>query len=78
MDYTPTTEEVRDRFSLRLENSLETYGVRGKWFDRWLAEVKAQEAKAERQRIKQRLWDDGYLYEMERDHVWALIEGETE
>ena len=31
---------------------------------------------AERERIKQLLWDDGYLYEMERDHVWSLIEGE--
>ncbi len=73
MDYTPTTEEVR----LEITSDDESWITKAE-FDRWLAEVKAQEAKAERQRIKQRLWDDGYLYEMERDHVWALIEGETE
>ena len=71
-DYTPTTEEVRSDYAILADN----YTPRGKQFDRWLAEVKAQERKAERERIKQRLWDDGYLYEMERDHVWKLIEGE--
>ena len=78
-DYTPTTEEIRGAFaSIPSRDGGTRISETGKeLFDRWLAEVKAQERKAERERIKQRLWDDGYLYEMERDHVWALIEGET-
>ena len=79
-EYTPTTEEVRDGWVriINEDGSPSMLRISPEDFDRWLAEVKAQEAKAERERIKQRLWDDGYLYEMERDHVWALIEGETE
>ena len=77
--YTPTTEEVREVWALSRGAGL-GYGEKlpsnRMEFNRWLAEVKAQEAKAERERIKQRLWDDGYLYEMERDHVWLLIGGE--
>ena len=85
MSYTPTTEEVSGIYWWR--KLTDRYGVNAVYrnhteeeaqFDRWFAEVKAQEAKAERERIKQRLWDDGYLYEMERDHVWALIEGEVD
>jgi len=75
-DYTPTTEEVRFGYSIK-DGGLSIDWLQSEQvaeFDRWLAEVKAKEAKAERERIKQRLWDDGYLYEMERDHVWALIE----
>jgi len=77
-DYTPTTEEVYRAHwrgtPMRSEDGLREHVA----LDRWLAEVKAEKAKAERERIKQRLWDDGYLYEMERDHVWELIEGEAE
>ena len=79
LTYTPTTEVVEANYEY--SNWLQRAGNREQYeaeFDRWLDEVKAQEAKAERERIKQRLWDDGYLYEMERDHVWALIEGDVE
>ena len=75
--YTPTTEEVRRRYMFGCwQEYQDTSGDYKAEIDRWLAEVKAQERKAERERIKQRLWDDGYLYEMERDYVWLLIGGE--
>ena len=43
-DYTPTTEEVREIY---FESG---YKTTPEGFDRWLADVKAQEAKAERKR----------------------------
>ena len=42
--YTPTTEEVRSDYAILADN----YTPRGKQFDRWLTEVKAEE----RMRIK--------------------------
>lgn len=78
-DYTPTTDRVRADYIHGVGGTTWYEGKAdaiGSVFDCWLAEVKAQERKAERERIKQRLWDDGYLYEMERDHVWLLIGGE--
>ena len=50
-DYTPTTEEVRDAFSDYKEDDAGGWFKAQAGFDRWLAEVKAQERKAERERI---------------------------
>ena len=43
-DYTPTTEEVRQGYvSLSKLNLKDPYhAIVSEWFDRWLAEVKAQ------------------------------------
>lgn len=51
-DYTPTTEEVRDAFSWRDGVGGQSYEQQ---FDRWLAEVKAQARKAEREYLIQYL-----------------------
>ena len=50
MDYTPTTEEVRRGYvSLSKLNLQDPYhAIVSEWFDRWLAEVKAQ------------IWDEAY------------------
>ena len=76
-DYTPTTEEVRDKYASWSDAYPE--------FDRWLAEVKAQE----RERIIKLLedtpatrttWiDDGIsVYALDKDDFIALIKGEEQ
>ncbi len=76
-DYTPTTEEVR--------NSYASWSDAYPEFDRWLAEVKAQE----RERIIKLLedtpatrttWiDDGIsVYALDKDDFIALIKGEEQ
>ena len=80
-DYTPTTEEVR--------NSYASWSDAYPEFDRWLAEVKAQERKAERERTIKLLedtpatrttWiDDGIsVYALDKDDFIALIKGEEQ
>ncbi len=49
-DYTPTTEEVRARYNADEFGYSAGLNDPCPEFDRWLAEVKAQEAKAERKR----------------------------
>ena len=77
MDYTPTTEEVRNKYASWSDAYPE--------FDRWLAEVKAQE----RERIIKLLedtpatrttWiDDGIsVYALDKDDFIALIKGEEQ
>ena len=42
-DYTPSTEEVRRQYAFGVANeTFSSWGDAEKWFDRWLAEVKAQ------------------------------------
>ena len=70
-DYTPTTEEVRNWWT----NG--DVGLLGQEFDRWLAEVKAQERKTERERIIGLLMAN----ELDRTILMAivdLIEGEEQ
>ena len=96
-DYTPTTEEVRNRYLDVLppnmfysEEDAEQYEAEpNAEFDRWLAEVKAQERKAERERTIKLLedtpatrttWiDDGIsVYALDKDDFIALIKGEEQ
>ena len=91
-DYTPTTEEVRNQYSgFSTSNSNHTGQVYLNFaeFDRWLAEVKAQERKAERERTIKLLedtpatrttWiDDGIsVYALDKDDFIALIKGEEQ
>ena len=88
-DYTPTTEEVRNAIWLlkHLDTPVALPDEAG--FDRWLAEVKAQERKAERERTIKLLedtpatrttWiDDGIsVYALDKDDFIALIKGEEQ
>ena len=90
-EYTPTTEEIR-----RAVTSFNEYFDHPRaaefdadLFDRWLTEVKAQERKAERERIIKLLedtpatrttWiDDGIsVYALDKDDFIELIKGEEQ
>ena len=59
-EYILTTEEISRIIDLHLsERLLDDYGIEK--FEAWLAEVKAQEAKAERERIVKMLEDGAVL-----------------
>ena len=87
-DYTPTTEDIRAGW----EYATAVIGDEGTaQFDRWLAEVKAQERKAEHERIIEAikpLISKGYFppeevgagdwLEVEFSELVALIEGEEQ
>ena len=86
LTYTPTTEEVR----LAVTSDDEAWIVKAE-FDRWLAEVKAQERKAEHERIVEAikpLISKGYFppeevgagdwLEVEFSELATLIKGEEQ
>ena len=78
-DYTPPTEEVQFAWKfMRYQQGAENYGeIANAEFDRWLAEVKAQERKTERERIIGLLMAN----ELDRTILMAivdLIEGEEQ
>ncbi len=84
--YIPTTEEVSRRYMFGCwQEHEDTSGDYRAEFDRWLAEVKAQEAKAERERImklvQKQLEADPYnsvLRALEAGISQMPVKGETE
>ena len=86
-DYTPTTEEVRMAYEIDPENPF--FSSAAEWtgdeFDRWLAEVKAEQDKATTERILA-AYEKSYMYdgvigneriEHDRDYFLLLVKGET-
>ena len=82
-DYTPTTEEIKAKYTM--PECCEVCQTEAAEFDRWLAEVKAQE----RERIIKLLedtpatrttWiDDGIsVYALDKDDFIELIKGEEQ
>ena len=89
-DYTPTTEVVEANYEY--SNWLQRAGDREQYeaeFNRWLADIRKQERKAERERTIKLLedtpatrttWiDDGIsVYALDKDDFIALIKGEEQ